>query len=61
MVGSKPATEAGKSLDYEEQRLVRIAENKKRMEVSSRPQGLLIIHEYFLQYCGRLRWVCDAL
>jgi hypothetical protein len=34
MVGSKIATQSGQSVDYEKQRLARIAENKKRMEVS---------------------------
>jgi hypothetical protein len=38
MVGSKVAAQAGQGLDYEEQRLARIAENKKRMEVSFQSQ-----------------------
>jgi hypothetical protein len=43
MVASKIATQTGQSPDYEEQRLARIAENKKRMEVSFRPQRVLVI------------------
>ena len=43
MVGSKIATQASQGSEYEAERLARIAENKKRMEVSFRSETLLKI------------------